>query len=260
MLKQAARPVLAAAVFLAAGCASSGLSVREDGNNTISSYLSAMPSLTAAAATSPAAAGATAGVSRPASVAVVQVGEVAPPDSLLDALRGRSDLFRDVQGLSGVAPDQRFDSDYNRNRRYGNQRAPVSAAEPRDQMADLLQLADDVGADALLVFGGTIDADEQAGWQGVLDLTIVGMFVVPSRKLTAEGKATAAWVDVDARRVVATASAGVDRSTLATTAGREGSQRKQMRRVRDDLVKELTGDLIKRFETLPTPPASASAR
>ena len=260
MLKQTVRPVLAAAVFLAAGCASSGLSVREDGNNTISSYLSAMPSLTARAATSPAAATATAGVPRPASVAVVQVGEVAPPDSLLTALRGRPDLFREVQGLSGVAPEQPLAADYNARRRYGYRAVPVSAVEPRDQMADLLQLAEDVGADALLIFGGTIDADEQAGWQGVLDLTIIGAFVVPSRKLTAEGKATAAWVDVDARRVLATASAGVDRSTLATTAGREGSQRKQMRRVRDELVKELTGDLIQRFETLATPAAAASAR
>src|SRR3954453_2944754 len=87
------RVAAALSFVLLAGCATGGLSPRETAQQNYSSFVYSLYDM-------PAPAGAREETSRtparlvlPARVAVVQVGEVAPPQAFLAKLRGRPDLF-----------------------------------------------------------------------------------------------------------------------------------------------------------------------
>ena len=92
----------AAALSLAVlgGCASSGLSPRETERQNFSSFVYSLYDLQGAQP-----AGAPEQPARPpvpARLAVVQVGELAPPQEFLKKLRARPDLFPQVQTISGI--------------------------------------------------------------------------------------------------------------------------------------------------------------
>ena len=272
--------VLTSALTLAAaGCATGGLSPREAPGRDVTSYMSAAPEIASLKAKlRPADAngdpsrplnvtgdlGPPPAAIRPASVVIVQVGEVAPPSEMLHQLRGRPELFSSVQSLSGLIPGAAYAGQgLQEHDRYGSSYSysrPAADTQPaHEHLADLLGTADQMGADYLLVYGGTVDVDQRDTPWGLLDLTLVGAFTVPSRVLTAEGKASGVWMHVDSGRVVATSSADESRQRRASSAGVKGARTKQMRGLRDELIEELTGDLIARFEQMGGPRASARA-
>src|SRR5688500_12192753 len=98
MMKATLTLTLSAAI--AAGCASSGLSMRERPGHNQATYLTALY-----------ADGAGAGVNQrlrpfaaPARVAVAQVGEISPPQVMLDRLRADTSLFSRIEAMPAV-PD-----------------------------------------------------------------------------------------------------------------------------------------------------------
>lgn len=229
------------------GCASTGLSPRERPGQDVSSYLYASEMGLAIDPTDAADPQADDSVQPPrvvvpASVTVAQIGEVAPPSAMLEALEAKGELFSRVNGISGMLTDAGVDS-------YGRALRP-SREMVRDHATKLRQLARSLGSDYLLIYGGTVDATDRGTPLSVLDATIIGAFVVPSRVLEAEGKATAILIDTRSGRVVATATADGNRSGLSPAFGREGAQERQMRRLRDEVISELTGEIIERFEGL----------
>ncbi|MEM7809331.1 MAG: hypothetical protein AAF561_14570 [Planctomycetota bacterium] len=175
----------------------------------------------------------------PASVVVAQVGEVAPPDAMLEALAAQTSLFDDVQGVSGVAPPQRW------TRKGQLQNEPVD-----DHLSTMLALARDIGADYLIIFGGTIDASDRKTPLQALDLTIIGAFVVPSNELFAESKSTAIVLDARSGRPVATATSSDQDHRRVASFVVHGERESQMRDLRDDTIEELTMRVIDRFERL----------
>ena len=229
---------LTAALLALAGCESSGLSPRERANTNVAAYQQAL-ALGPSGPALPGGLGRERGparpVVRPATIAVAQIGEVTPPEAMLARLRGRPDLFRDVIGVSGVTP----------NVHYSRAESAV-----RDHLRELLDLSGDLGADYLLIYGGTVDSGTQVEPTSLLDLTIVGAFVVPSRTLTAEAKAAAHVVDVETRRVVTVATAAADDRAISTAVGVDGRQTSQVRRVADEAIEDLTGQVLARFARL----------
>lgn len=228
--------VAAAAMPLAvlAGCDSTGLSPREGASRNFSSYVNSLYD-------EPVAAGAKQPPARlvlPTRLAVVQVGEITPPTSFLKALRARPDVFARVEpvsGAAGAAPD-------------GNQARDdgpaVANAHARREMDRLLQLARDMGMDHLLLVGGTIDQATKENGLSLLDLTIVGAFVVPSKQVEAEARASAALVDLSGDRVVLVASAETTRGRLASSVTQESGEIDVMREARDDVLAKLAREVV----------------
>lgn len=246
-----ARLALAAALPLAAlaGCESSGLSAREAGNRNFSSYVYSLyatpPAPQLAGSQEPAR------LALPTKLAVAQVGEVAPPEALLDKLRKRPGLFARVEPVPGT-----FGIDAH-VRPHGNAAfSPDEAA--RREMERMQQYARSMGMDHLLLIGGTIDHAAQDNGLSVLDLTIVGAFVVPSKQITAEAKASGALIDLNTGRVVLTASADATRGGVASTATQESGQLNVAREARDDVLGQLADEVIERCQRWQQ--ATASAR
>ena len=225
----------ASVALLLGGCASSGMSPRETQGRDVTAYMGAIElrpqsSVLDDVGSNPDAPAA-APMRLPASIAVAQVGYVAPPDEMLERLEAEPALFRDVQPINGTTP----------LRQYSSQ------DEVGNHLQQMLGVARDVGADYLVVYGGTIDQFERSEPWKVLDLAIVPAFVLPSTTLKAEARSNAFVLDTTSGRPVATASAAADDSRGATSLGRKGAGLNQMRDLRDETLDELSVRLIERF-------------
>jgi len=258
------KKTIAAALFVVfvVGCSSAGLSPRETAQHNYSSFLYSLYDLPATEAGARAeAAREPAKLLLPAKVAVAQVGEVAPPQSFLNQLREKPDLFSRVEGISGISTPYGLEADLEgaREAQY-SQRAPgttyfagpptpvsrVAASQYQVQrdVAKMQRLARDMGMDHLLVVGGTIDHATHGNGLSILDITIVGMFVVPSKQIDAKATAAGALIDLNSGRVVLTASADARKGGLATTARQEGGQLAVLRQARDEVVDKLAKSLV----------------
>jgi len=123
-------------------------------------------------------------------VAVARLGEFAPREALLQQLRANTNLFSRVSGIPAVleVPSQS----------QGN--APQETV--KDHIARMRQLAADMGADYLYLIGGTMQSNMRQDASGVLDLTIIGYFLVPSNRVEVDTRGSSALVDVVSGRVV----------------------------------------------------------
>ena len=239
------------AFALLAGCSSTGLSPRETTQQNYSSFVYSLYDLPAAPAGARDEAARPPGrLVLPARVAVVQVGEVAPPQAFLEKLRGRPDLFARVEGISGIPGAPGINADpYGSGTYVAGPPSPASRAagvraDVRHDFAAMQRMARDMGMDHLLVIGGTVDHATHGNALSLLDLTIVGAFVAPSKEITAKATAAGAMVDLDSGRVVLTTSADASKGGLAATATQEGAQLGVLRRARDEVVEKLGDSLV----------------
>lgn len=222
-MKQGLMELSLAAAMVLCGCESSGLSPREMPGRTQSAYLYSMYDGLGSIEHS----GPVRPLKLPANVAVVQVGEVAPPDTMMNALRKDPAVFARVETLPGTDSPQ---SDCNTS----PNRPPI-----RPSMNTLRQAAEDAGMDYVLLVGGSIDHGSSGTPLSLFDVTIVGGFIVPSRETRAIAKASAALVDVKSGRVMVSSSAEAKKSSLVPTASVEGERPRILEAVRDDVVGKL---------------------
>ena len=172
-------------------------------------------------------------------VAIAQVGEIAPPQLMLDHLRQRDELFARVEGIPGL-----FEELY-----CSNNQGALNASERqqvRDRVSRLQRLAQDLGMDYLFIYGGSIDHYVRENPLQVLDLTIVGAFVVPSREIRAIGKAAGALIDVRSGAVVFITSADAEKTGLASATNEDGKQLKVLQDTRESLHLRLADQLAAR--------------
>lgn len=245
------RLAVALSVLLLAGCSTAGLSPRETAQQNYSSFVYSLYDSPAWPAGAREEAGRPpARLVLPARVAVVQVGEVAPPQSFLNKLRGRPELFSRVEGISGISGSSvLYTNPEGQGVSVAGPTLPgVRVAHPQDQVrhdvAAMQRLARDMGMDHLLVVGGTIDHATHGNALSILDLTIVGMFVVPSKEINAKATAAGAMIELDGGRVVLTASADASKGGLAATATQDGSVLGVLRQARDEVVGKLADSVV----------------
>lgn len=242
--------LLASGVILAAiaGCESTGLSPREAGSRNVSSYVMSLYDAPPGAFAQEAEAVEPARLVLPARVAVVQVGEVAPPSSMLRKLEEKQALFARVEALPGVFPIGAAAS--SRNYNYDDPSAGAMADERRvrEEMQKMRRVALDMGMDHLLLIGGTIDHGTETTGLSAADLTIIGAFVMPSRSIKAEARATAALIDLRTNRLVLTASADARQSAMASAAGQGDKRINVLRKTRDAVLNNVIDDLIAQCE------------
>jgi len=232
------RGASAAALSLAvlAGCDSTGLSPREAAGRNFSSYMYALQPHAGAPDEPPAR------LVLPAKLAVAQVGEVTPPTAFLNKLRARPNLFSRVEGISGavtvepqpVAP--------------AGDSTITTEGRARAEMDRIRAVAREMGMDHLLLVGGTIDQATKENGLSLLDLTIVGAFVVPSKQVDAEARASGALIDLASGRVTLFASADASRGRLASSATQSSGEMDVMREARDEVLAKLATQVIAQCE------------
>jgi hypothetical protein len=248
--------VLAAIFALLTGCATTGLSMRETPGDFSTIALSlhdvAPPSTQPAAPLRPA--------SFPVRLAVAQLGEIAPPEDMLAALREQRDTFIDVQAVPSAMSN--YNVAYNYSRRGGHHHSTGDHVGGqlddrkqaiRQQVDSMRAYARDGGADYLLLFGGTVDRASTSTPLSIFDLTIVGAFIIPSKQIMAEGRAGAALIDVRDGRSVMTFNAQSKGDRLAPTASRDNTELKLVRTLRDELTRDLAKQLTQRIRNLSVP-------
>lgn len=208
------------------GCETTGLSLREQGENNYSNIIYGLSSQ----ASSPRLTR----LKDPFRLAVVQVGEQSPHPAMMRAIR-ESDLpVTDLiplpaAGLQISGADKRSDIE----------------AYVQKKVASMLSLARSQGADYVFLFGGSADIGQKNNALQILDLTIIGGFLIDSNTVFADGKAVGALVDVDTGSVVFLVSADQSASG-GYPSFNFGARDEILGKFRQDLVQALGGEFIKR--------------
>jgi hypothetical protein len=236
-------------LVVALGCASTGLSPREVRGQDFSTYLLALYEPGSA---QPAGDAAPKPVRLPIRVAVAQVGEIAPPDEVLATLRGKTDAFDSVQSIPGIT-DVSGQMSYAGHSAY---HAPQMRQAAGAHVERMRRLARDIGADYLFLYGGTIDQATTSTPLSAADLTIIGGFLVPSKRIEGVAKASGALLEVDSGRVVVSVSAARDARRLSPTFARDNGELTQLKKLRDGVVLELAQQLAERVKAEATPVAA----
>lgn len=166
----------------------------------------------------------------PLHLVVAQAGSVAPDPALLNTLRQYPDLFKRVSGLP-AAPEVR---DF------------ASEVTQRDPEA-LLRQAEALGGDVLLLAGGRLDSTSSRTAASVLDLSVVGNYVIPSSRVSVRGQVLGALLDVRGRRLVLTADASKDRRRFTPSVSRHANEEEALRGLRAELLVALADEVASRF-------------
>ncbi|HWP40342.1 MAG TPA: hypothetical protein VNL70_05405, partial [Tepidisphaeraceae bacterium] len=182
----------------------------------------------------------------PIRLAVVQVGEVAAPQEFVRPLRQKPELFDRLDVLPAASAWPGGYGPYP-SRHPGQSPQDDAQAQFRAYIHMLCQTAQSLGDDYLFIFGGNIDQATVSNGLSVLNLTIVGGYVVPSRQVRAEAKATGALVDLKTRRVVQLLTAQAEDARLAAAFTEDAARLKGAQHLRDRLADDLARQLIERL-------------
>src|SRR5215208_2021997 len=174
----------------------------------------------------------------PMRVAVAQVGELVPPQAMLNQLRQNKAMFQRVEGIPAV-----FD-DYSQSGALPTTPKQIT----RDRVARLQRMTQDLGLDYLFIYGDTVSNYTRENPLQILDLTIVGAFVIPSRQVRASGKAAGALIDARTGSVLFIASADTEQAKMATNSNQEGESVKVVQNARESLTLRLADQLIARTQ------------
>ena len=112
------------------------------------------------------------------------------------------------------------------------------------------RLAKDLGTDYIFLFGGSADYGTSVSWIQILDLSIVGGFIIPSNTIKAEGRAVGALIDVQTGKVLFMVNAEARKKGYAPTYTAADTQEEVVVKLRDELVDDITRNLIERLNDL----------
>lgn len=233
--------ILLALISLLPGCTRVGLSPQEAGNQTYTSYLMSLyddPSFMS---------GAVPTTRWPARLAVAQVGELAPPQKMMDYLREQNRLFAAVDGVPGTLTQVCVQGE-----------TPEAAkVRIRQDLSRMEHFARSLGAEYLFLYGGTVDYDSHGSALGVLDLTIVGAFIVPSKSIKGIAKASGALIDVNTGRVVLVATAESQKSTISATFHESDNEQRLADHMRESVMGRLAQQFVQQCGQRASLPAQA---
>jgi len=225
--------ILVMALFVS-GCYTTGLSVREKGVYNYSNFVYGLYG------EEPLLRDKSKKVKSSISIAVAQIGETAPPKAMLERLRVEKDLITKVIPLP-AGPSK-----------LTNNNNVLAQEDVRETTAKMRYLSKDLGADYLFLFGGSADYRCASNFLQVFDISIVGAYILPSYKHTAEGRASGVLVDVATGEVQLIVSSEGKASTYTPSYMDYGSsgdgKSKVLVRLRDDLVYKLSDAFIEELK------------
>lgn len=206
--------------LLCAGCGMEGLS--GPGRTTTLGYdLSLLKPRVAQSTTSAPA------PSTPFHVAVAQAGASVPDPLLLRRFEMEKKLFGKVSGLPAAIALRDFGSE-------------IVQEDPER----LLALAEQMGADVLILIGGQVEAESSRTAASLADATIIGHYVLPTARVEASGRALAAVISVRERRLLYTEMADADTSGLSPSVSRHRKTDRAADTVRGKLLSTLADAVI----------------
>ncbi|HEX4796942.1 MAG TPA: hypothetical protein VH370_24335 [Humisphaera sp.] len=164
----------------------------------------------------------------PASLAVAEIGQTTPSPRLLEKLRKAPELFRHV----GALPADFGPPGTDRN------------TGDRDPLPRLVAMARDQGADYLVICGAQVETRTRVTPVSALDLTIIGAFVIPSREIVADARASASMIDVRAGTVVLSLGAQTTDTRYASAVGVEGDEDRVGQQTHDQSIDKLADQFI----------------
>jgi len=219
-----------AVLGLATGCQTAGSTRREQANVTYPSYiLNLCPKSSPGLQPKPAT---------PLRLAVVQVGEPAPPKAMLDMLQSDSLLVASAVGVSS----------------WGETRGQTNNTElAAEQVKAVCRLAQSIGADHVFIFGGNMDSWWDGNAMRFLDFTLVGAALVPSTKIHAEGKAAGTLIDTAACEPALLVNVDAKRSTHSPSSLADGRTDTLRAALRDELTRALADELLRTLADHQTP-------
>jgi hypothetical protein len=209
------------ALGLTTGCETTGLSRREQANVTYPNYILNLR---------PKSPGAQPRLTTPLRLAVVQVGEPAPPKAMLDQLQSDHSLVTSAVGLPS----------------WGETRGQSNHTEVVfEQVQAICRLAQSVGASHVLIFGGNMNSWSDGNALRLFDLTLVAGVLVPSTKVVAEGKAAGTLIDTSTCEPVLLVSTDAKRSVHSPTQLADGKTETLRVALRDELTSALADELLR---------------
>lgn len=230
-MKNGAKVLCAGLLVLGlSGCYTTGLSSREVGGYNYSNFVYSLYGNDSSGPKQKVK------INKPIHIAVAQIGEAAPPKAMKTKLLAEHFLVSNVVEIPGGGADLGY---------YSGQNGSPNA---QMQLKQMLNLTQDMNADYLFLVGGTADINQSYNWSGVLDLSLVGMFVIPSQDLEIAGKASGALIEASTGRVLFIVSSQADVDRLTTTAGAEGSKIRALANLRDNLLSSLAEEFIQKLK------------
>jgi hypothetical protein len=181
----------------------------------------------------------------PARLAIAQLGEVTPPDTMLQALRADETIFASVQPVPGAATFSHAAI------RTGpgpqDWRQPDVHEQAQKHLESMLSYSRDIGARYLFVFGGTADYGTRGTALSAADLTIIGAFIVPGKMTEAQLKASGVLIDVETGRALLSVSADEAGKKRSTAVRSEAAEAQLLAALRDKVSVELASALGREF-------------
>ncbi len=219
--------------FFVAGCYTTGLSTRERGSFNYSNLLYGLYDENNSAPRNEMKP-----IRRPVKLAIAQVGETTPPKVMLDQLAQETQLISEIMIIPAGG---------NENNGYQD-KADSDPKEFHQKMQNMRQLAKDLGAEYIFLFGGSIDSGAYSTWLQLFDLTLVGAFVIPSVVTEVEGRASGALIDVQSGRVIFTVNAeGKNKKTMPSYMVNYQADERVLVTLRDDLVMQLSEKFLEKL-------------
>lgn len=192
----------------------------------------------------------------PARVAVAQLGELQAASALLTELRASPELMANVASVPAVPPNLAGFYQYTEQsvslggteKRSAPEAGNKDSLAPKDFLQELRLLSLDLGSDYLFVYGGSIDFRTQSdAIVKLLDLTIVGAFIIPSEAHSLQGRAIGLLIDVKQDRIVLSVASDTASRGLASSRYSESALRNLITDIRAELQKNFAKEFVKTF-------------
>ncbi len=192
----------------------------------------------------------------PTRLAVAQLGELNAASNFLAELRTSPELLASVSSIPAVPPDLAGFYQYTEQsvslggteKRSAPQQGASDALTPKDFLQELRLMSLDMGSDYLLVYGGSIDfRTKDEAILKLLDLTIVGAFIIPSEAHSLQGRAIGVLIDVKQNRIVLSTAADTASHGIASSRYSESALRNLITDIRVELQKNLAKEFVKNF-------------
>jgi len=228
MKKTVSLTIAAAGMCLLTGCETTGLSAREHSGVDYPNYVLSLPADRPANSPKPAL---------PIHLAVAQIGESAPPKTMLDALAARSDLITSVVALplpcEAVEPY-----------RYRSKEVVTDYA---GRVKAICRLAKASGADYVFLFGGNVDSWTDGNALRFFDITIIGGMILPGTKVNLEGKGAGTLIEAATEQPVIFINADNNHSQYSPDFFSDDKTMDMRVQARDELVKKLQAGLLEKL-------------
>ncbi len=175
----------------------------------------------------------------PVHLAVAQIGETAPPQTMLDGLEARPNLIASVVSLPLPV-----DAGNNLGCKQPDRQATWDYAS---RVKAVCNLAEAAGANYVFLFGGTVDSWTRQNSLGMFDITLVGGWIIPGTRINVEGKGAGTLIEAATGQPVFLVNAEYKESALSPDCLFSGKTTEMRVHARDALARKLGEELQKQL-------------